>query len=158
MADGERYTFANAAAAPAGIADTIRTMIEGWDAMGESWREVCHPDIDFTLGNIHTVGVDAAAASRASTFHPTNGPLTNVSHVLKELYPKAGHPDGATQDVVFTGTVTYTVLGGKDMVEDFATFYRLLKQSEGTYKIKTARIYINTVALTQAMAELQKQS
>lgn len=159
MATRDPYTFDNESSIPPGIGDAIRGVIKGWDIVpGDAWRDHCTQDVDVILAGQHAHGLDATKTMRDSTFDATNGPITKVSHDLKNVYLKAAFPvEDTTKDVFFTGTVKYTI-GGKEVSEDFATFYELQSAGPGQYKVKTMRIYIDTAALGQAMLELHKPS
>lgn len=165
MAHSDDYTFNNESSIPPGIADTIRDTFINWDIIpSDAWQATCTDDFDIVLAGQHANGLDAAKAMRDAMFHATNGPLTNVQHNLKDVYiqPRAATKEQSAEGthVIFTGTVTYTVLGGKTVAEEFANAAELQRQqgNEVRYKVKTARIYIDSVALGQALAELQKPS
>lgn len=157
-APDDRYTFSNESSVPPGIVTTIRGMIVNWDKIPSyDWAAWCTDDFVITLGGQRAQGLESAKAMRGATCDAVKGPLTHVQHTLRDVYLKAGgsSADGRSE-VVFTGTVRYTVSGGKVVQEDFATTFDLLGTGKDQYKIKTARIYIDTAALGQAMAELQK--
>ena len=155
----DRYIFSNESDIPPGITTTIRGMLVNWDTLPSyDWAAYCTDDFDITLGSQRAQGLDAAKAMRGATCDPTNGPLTHIQHTLREVYLKAGGSPEGRSDIVFTGTVRYTVTGGKEVQEDFATTFELLGTGKDEYKIKTARIYIDMSMLGQALAELQKSS
>lgn len=158
MATSDRYTFDNESSIPPGIASAIRGVIAGWDVLpGDDWRDHCTDDVEVTLAGQYAHGLDATKAMRDGTFDATKGPLTRVQHSLKDVYLKAAPPsEGTRTDVFFTGKVTYTVLGGKELSEDFATFYELKSVGQDQYKVKTMRIYIDTAALGEALKALQQ--
>lgn len=72
-----------------------------------------------------TEGLEADKAMRGVMFHVTNGPIMHCQHKLKDVYLKTGtNPNGLTS-VAFTGTVSYTIMSGKDFQEEFATTFEL---------------------------------
>jgi hypothetical protein len=126
MAQDDTYTFANESSIPPGIADTIRGMIVNWDKIPNyDWVAFCTNDFDFTLGVLATEGLEADKAMGGVMFHVTNGPITHCQHKLKDVYLKTGTSPSGFTSVAFTGTVSYTIMSGKDFQEAFATTFEL---------------------------------
>lgn len=115
MAIHDRYIFDNEASIPPGIAAAIQGVISEWDILpGDGWADYCTDDVEILLAGQHATGIEATKTMRDSTFNATHGPLVKVQHNLKDVYLKAASAnEGTTTDVFFTGTVAYTVLGGK---------------------------------------------
>lgn len=115
MAIHDRYIFDNEASIPPGIAAAIQGVISNWDILpSDGWADFCTDDVEILLAGQHAQGFQATKTMRDSTFNVTNGPLVGVQHTLQDVYLKAtSAAEGATTDVFFTGTVVYTVLGGK---------------------------------------------
>lgn len=115
MAINDRYIFDNEASIPPGIADAIRGVISGWDIVpGDAWSDYCTDDVEILLAGQHAQGIEATKTMRDGTFNVDHGPLVHVQHSLKDVYLKAtSAAEGTTTDIFFTGTVVYTVLGGK---------------------------------------------
>ena len=157
----DRYHFSNEADIPPGVADVIRTLLKNWDRTDDAthaYLAAFTPDATLDLPPNKMLGHDNIRATRQSLIHHINGPVIGVAHTFHRLYVYAGH-DGSKDgiNVSMTGTVAYTVRGGKVAVQEFSTSFDLVAIRAGEYKIPAAKIYSDNAPLMAAMAEMPPQ-
>ncbi|KAH8896354.1 hypothetical protein GQ53DRAFT_743571 [Thozetella sp. PMI_491] len=156
----DQYIFENQDSIPTGIYNVINELLRNWDNVVEDedttyLDNVFLPDATLFLGPTKTVGLDNIKLMRRSMIHPTQGPIVGVRHVFDRLYvlKKQGKPT-MSKDVLFTGTVAYTIKGGEVVKEDFATRSDLIEVAAGKYKIQYNRIFVDSENLNKAITKL----
>ena len=156
----DRYQFENQSSIPPAVSNVVVTLLKNWDIITDTthaYLAAFAPDATLELSPHKATGHEQIRGMREATTHPVNGPITHVQHTFGRLYVLAGDGLEKPTSINCTGSVEYTV-GGKVYPEGFSTTFDLVKDGQGGYKIKYARIFIDNAALTDAMMALAPAS
>jgi hypothetical protein len=154
----DRYTFDNEAEIPPGVSEVISLLLRNWDRTDDETHAYLHAfsaDATLELPPNKVTGHDAIRAMRNSIIHPVNGPVTHVAHTFYRVYIMAGNEGKAEKmNISFTGSVDYTVRGGKVATQLFSTTFDLIAVGKDEYKVQFATIYTDNAPLMAGMAEM----
>ena len=170
MAPTPSYTFHNQSHLPSPLYNPIHHLLSNWDKTDDtkhSYLSAFTSTAILDLPPNRVSGHLEISKLHDSLIHPIIGPVIGVAHVFGSVYfeagqkltitnlklDKAGDSTSEQVNVLITGTVTYTVLGGREVEQDFATVFDLVGEG-GEYKIACAKVYQDSKGLMAAVGEL----
>jgi len=155
------YEFENQDSVPPALLKTVVELLRQWDDVHDAsnaYLSKFWPDAILQLGQSTSTGQEGIRAMREATINPTKGPITNVAHQFGKAFLLAGQGEGpneSKQELIFNGTVAYTLKSGTVVSEEFASWATLRLDAEtGQYKIEYYKVYIDQQALTKGFEEM----
>jgi hypothetical protein len=152
------YTFSNQDAVPPGIIKPLIQLFTSWDDPNgdHSYLNGFHPDAVLYFGAATATGRDEIKKLRASQIDAEKGPIVDLEHTLEKVFVLAGSDTTSKggQEVLMSGTIWYQIANGKRIDEHWASWAELAPDASGEYKVKTYRVYLDSLALTTAIVDM----
>ena len=152
------YTFSNQTAVQPGIIKPLLQLFTSWDDPNSdhSYLNAFHPNATLYFGSATATGREDIKKLRASQIDSQKGPIIDLEHTLDKVFVLAGSDASSKggEEVLMNGTIWYKIANGKRIDEHWASWAELVPDDSGEYKIKTYRVYLDSLALTTAIVEM----